>query len=322
MKYTIPFRALPYLFSLFMAATGSSAQAAGDKICSSVIQLEGISRKGSKSQVEGDRHAAIDLLNTLVTNLKSATDSNANLALVRVGAKLEREARELQSLQGSGQGKGTGFDQILHRFLSRNLGELALVYNVFGCDDLKSVNTIFKASETEYESQSFGGMQALLRKIQMVSASIWAGLILALSAAAYGIFKMRKRTRGARKLCYTSMVVRWGGDCTFTHILDISRRGMKIEAAKGDQIGEGWIDLYFCGHKVQGKVVWRNKYYSGIRFRERISPRVLQSVVGTSGKPLEETGFEENATSCYSKGCHLTCVHHLKTEISEEKAAS
>ncbi|MGB3280279.1 MAG: hypothetical protein WBA92_13900, partial [Pseudorhodobacter sp.] len=91
-----------------------------------------------------------------------------------------------------------------------------------------------------------------------------------------------------------------------------------IEAAK-KEVANQVVDLYFCGHHVQGKIAWKNKFYVGIRFKTKISQQMLDDVISKSHKALAESSLGEKATPCFHYGCHINCAHHLPTAISEKQ---
>lgn len=130
------------------------------------------------------------------------------------------------------------------------------------------------------------------------------------------VFKTDRR-RYERRSCHTPVLITYNDQCTVSYILDIGRGGTKIEAPK-NAVPEEWLDLYFCGNRVRGKAVWRNKFFIGFKFEQPVANSIVEDVVSGSVKSPRTDGIEKNASSCYAPGCHLTCPRHVPTTISQK----
>jgi hypothetical protein len=76
------------------------------------------------------------------------------------------------------------------------------------------------------------------------------------------------------------------------------------------------ITLNFFGFSIPGKIIWRNKYYAGVRFKEKLSQTQLHQAIEKSGESVMGSGLQLNTTPCFSEGCRLKCPRHFPTELS------
>jgi len=197
------------------------------------------------------------------------------------------------------------------------MGNLLRFEAMLGCDTTVALTAPLDTAVSDPVRPTSIGPLSSIREI----ATFSVGFLILLGFGGFCLLFVANRLvlgrRSPRKICRTPMLISYGDQCTVTHIVDINRQGMKIEAAQ-KQVENPWFDLHFCGHKIQGKIAWRNKYYARIKFRTRISNEVLNDVIEKSGSPLGDSGLAKNATPCFSVGCHTSCPRHLPTAISEE----
>jgi len=320
MKTQTPQKAFCLLLIFCSTTLGSSAFSRTSAICSGIFQLKNIHQQSSQTQSVAHPLEAIAILNRFTTELETSKIRNSNTALRRVSDNFSGIAAELVNMTAE---RHHGLDVIgshLFQNLSENMQGLNLVESVFGCKKAEIASIDSEAFSLRDPHRKLPGLWAKISRISAITTNYAVLPMIAVLMALFVAFRLKNRRRGGRKICRTSMLIVYGEQCTVTHIIEISRRGMKIEAAQKN-IEKASVDLYFCGHRIQGEIIWRNEYFAGVKFKAKISQQTLDDVIKKSSAPLNESGLKENATPCFFVGCHTDCPHHLPTAISEKPDA-
>jgi len=89
-----------------------------------------------------------------------------------------------------------------------------------------------------------------------------------------------KRAR-LRRRCHTMALLTFGNNCTVTHVLDIGRRGAKLQAPMVN-IPTKRVELHLAGYRIVAKQAWANRYFLGLAFENSISAQMVAYIVGSS----------------------------------------
>lgn len=293
------------------AVTGAPAPAATNLICGNSFQLRTIYQQSDDAKSVADPLAALGHLNQLVSGLETAGQSNSNATLDSARADLSATAAGLD------EGRDGALGATLFRSLSVVMPQIDLVARMFGCAQLE---TPVRGTASPEQRMSVG-FWSNVTSASAATISYSLLLILGVVPSLIAAFRLNGRWRSAGTSCRTSTLIVYGKQCTVTHIVEISRKGMKVEAAH-KEADDTWLDLYFCGHSVQGRIVWRNAYFAGIRFRHQVSQQAVNDVLNKSLEPLGDSGLGDKATPCFYTGCHVDCPRHVPTALEDEKRAS
>jgi hypothetical protein len=310
-------RAAGILLACYSTVFGTSAFAGESVICDSTFQLRKIHQQSSLTQSISSPLEVITILNRFTTDLKIFSARNSNSAMGRLSDDLSGMVAELGNVTGVQHQDFDAIGSSLFRNLSDHMANLNLVEGIFGCAKAELSLAEFKTPNARYVNRISVELPSKISGVSAIAASYSVIAIFLFLISIFVAFRLNRRRQDVRKFCRTSMLIVYGNQCTVTHIIDMNRSGMKIEAAQKD-VEKVWVDLYFCGHKVQGKIIWRNTYFAGIKFKTRVDQQTLDDVMEKSRKPLGESGLEKNATPCFSIGCHTNCPRHLPTAISEK----
>ncbi|WP_323035225.1 PilZ domain-containing protein [Pararhodobacter sp.] len=298
---------------LTVAATAANARV--DKICAGVEDLTLIHSGSRAAHSVADPAGMIETLGVLSSGLSANLVIFSTPDLVRINRVLSRTARDLRRAAATPQ-QDTALGAMSFSALSVILEDLSMVGEVFGC-----VPSLHSAASTEAltsvrrpgsVSRTWSRIVEHVSSVQ-VYLVICAALSLLVSLAV--LFK-RFRRKNIRHLCSIPLHVIYGEQCTVTRTIDISRGGLRFEAAEGKPVEMGWVSLHFAGLTADAKIIWENKFYAGAAFRKALSHEELERVLSTNFATLEESGIEKTSTSCFFAGCHLTCDKHLATAIS------
>lgn len=305
-----------FLLVGFLTILGTSAFSGTAAICDNLLQMSRAYQKSKSRQSVVNPLAVMANLDTLATEIDTAEHLASDLVLSSAASELAAMVAELQLVAEVSQNDDV-IGSVLFQKMSAQLEVLNRVGDAFGCEQAGVSFNDTDSQMSVLASETSGNV--LSRLSGLPAYSIHSFLFTAVFVLLFlvAVFRLNQGRRDVRKICHTSLLMVYGDQCTVTHIVDMSRGGMKVEAAKKD-MNRTWVDLYFCGHRVQGKIIWRNAYFAGIRFKTKVSLQIVEDVLQNSRKPLEESGLQGHATSCFSVGCHLNCPRHLPTAISEK----
>ena len=128
-------------------------------------------------------------------------------------------------------------------------------------------------------------------------------------------FKIAAHQRG----CHTRALITYANNCTVTYVSNISHLDAKLEAPI-NHIHTNNVELYLAGHRIKAKKAWLNDHFLGVVFNNPISDQTLKDIVEACLDVDQLSRIGENATSCFSPGCHLDCRRHRPTRCSIEHA--
>ncbi|SHE65268.1 PilZ domain-containing protein [Ruegeria intermedia] len=133
--------------------------------------------------------------------------------------------------------------------------------------------------------------------------------------------RSQEQRRAVRHICHTPAIMQSRNRCTKTYIVDISDSGMRVEApAEGAERDE--IDLFFCGRRLRGRIMWRNTYFAGVQLGKSISERLVNEVVAATVTKSESAQVPTRALPCHTPDCHRSCRLHHPTALSMRQAAA
>ncbi|MEP2531753.1 hypothetical protein [Shimia sp.] len=287
--------------------------AGANDICKTTLALKHTYQQATPTRTISNAPETISKLATLTSQLGAVETLNATPTLQRINHDISGLTNTIKTEITEPVQGNSAVGARLYQHLSHHMQTLDQVTRIFGCAD---VATLPPGPTRSATSAATKPRLVTAVKSAMSNSVFWLAIIVALMGLVTGIF-FKCRRREARKMCRTSMLIVYGDQCTVTHIVDMAQGGMKIEASE-KVIEQKWADLYFCGHKVRGKMVWRNACYAGIKFKSRVSRETLEDVIRKSNKPLDQSGLETNATPCFSLGCHTNCPRHLPTTFSNK----
>lgn len=303
------------LLIVCMAVAAAPGQARVDKICAGVESLTLIHGRSRVAQSVDDPFGAIDLLSRLSRELRGNLDVFSPPAVIHIDRVLHRSVSALRRTADPGH---PGFDTLAaltFSALARSVDDLSLLGATFGCAPSRPAGALV-------DLQPGTGASALSKRLwtvitrQTFAALDYAVIVLVMALLALVAFVGRRlRREHVRHMCRIPLHVVYGDECTVTVILDIALGGMKIEAPAAD-VGRDWVQMHFAGQMREGKIVWRNSYYAGVRFRTKLSEQALAGILEQNLKPLKDAGIEKTSTECFYPGCHLACSRHLPTAIS------
>ncbi|WP_289041731.1 PilZ domain-containing protein [uncultured Aliiroseovarius sp.] len=306
---------LAALLTCYLLAAGTSAVSQPNNLCEYTSELTRIQQASALSQsISGAVHV-VSILDNLVMKLEAIEDMNANSTLARVRRGLSNVVQKAEHNANATQHNSNIDRSVLYHALSAQMNNIILIEGMFGCGDGAGAKRIGDAKSRgklgRLTTVNWSGPSAL--PISLMGFTL--PFIIALTALQTPLLYKLLR-KDVRKICRTPILVVYGDQCTVSHIVDISQAGMKIEAPGKDPKGTR-VDLYFCGHKISGDIVWRNTFFAGIKFRHRMGQKALNDAINTSHKTLGESGLDQRATPCFYVGCHVRCPKHLPTSISE-----
>ena len=145
---------------------------------------------------------------------------------------------------------------------------------------------------------------------------ILAAILLGLGLLCAGAYRtLRRQGRCRRKICRTTALLKYGENCTVTHVLDVSRRGAMLEAPEADLPKEG-LTLYLAGHCIPARIAWSNHLFAGLAFDSPISAETEADILVASHAENELSEINRQAPDCFFPGCHEACARHRATKIS------
>lgn len=297
-------------------ALGTPAAPETTVICDNTFNLKRTHQLSYQSQSIPNSSKTISTLAALAAELETYEYMTSNSAFASLSAELSNLAANLANIERIEHENSDAIGVTLFHGISQNMHSLNRIESLFGCRSTEFPDSKLKASDLRsgnIQLTYFGFNSNELPELSAGLAFLTTAVFLAILAV--GIF-LKLGRQEVRRICRTSLLIVNGDQCTVTHIVDINQSGMKVEASQVTTVSE-WMDLYFCGYKFEGKIVWRNTYYAGVKFRTKPSRNLCNDVIQKSHKSLEESGLEENAPSCFSIGCHLNCPHHRPTALSE-----
>lgn len=288
---------------------------ASTSICGDIFFLKTVQKQSAQTQAIPNPHATLQAANRLLAKFSALESQVANPALDHASHSLLRMLAKLDRLVASSPPNPEIIAPSAYLDLSGALTALTQIENIFGCDKLRAIFTDVPSNSPQ---SGDGELMAVVGSLTAMAVPYALLPFFAISIAIVAAFIYKSTRREDRKICRTSLLIVYGKQCTVSHIVDIGRNGMKIEASK-KEVENPLVDLYFCGHSVQGKIAWRNKFYVGIRFKTKISRQMLDDVIDKSHKGLADSNLNKKATPCFHYGCHINCAHHLPTAISEKE---
>ncbi|WP_415234599.1 PilZ domain-containing protein [Pseudorhodobacter sp.] len=301
--------------SIFLVTASLATIANANHVCDSINDLKQLHASSAPAQAIDNPLAALKILGHLERSLapESFRQSSARLQhSINAVSDLTASLRRLGNAPNLGP---AALNAKAFQKVTETLNRLRLIESAFGCNVAQETTLASEAMPPKPSRASLG--QYLQKTIGIAPTAsdfpIVIALALLIGAALFTLTKRRRK--GLRKICHLPLLIVHGKNCTVTNILDISRNGAKIEAA-AKEFDKGWAMLYFCGHNIEGKIVWRNNLYAGVRFRKRLGKAALQDALTKNHMPIAETNLARNATPCFQIGCHIDCAKHRPTAIS------
>lgn len=301
------------IFNVTLAAT--TAQAGVDGICAGVESLKLVQSRSRAAQSIENPVAAIDSLTRLSADLRGNLVIFPNPELIRIDRSLFTATRSLRRAADPDHAAYSTLGALTFSTLTQNLADLRLIETTFGCQPSRPEGVLADLQTGARPSPLIERLWSVITD-QSSAVLVYLGIALVMALLAVAAFFRRKFNReSVRQMCRIPLHIVYGTQCTVTVILDISLGGMKIEAPAADA-GRDWAQFHFAGQKLEGRIVWRNLYYAGIEFRDRLNAQTLAAILEQNLKPLKDAGIENTSTDCFFPGCHVTCDRHLPTAIS------
>lgn len=302
-----------------VAATAASARV--DSICSGASELRQEHGRARIAQAIDTPFSAIETFGRLSGDLRENLLVYATADQIRIAGAIARSARELRRIADPKNPGHSELSATTYSVLEGLLDDLTQIESNFGCEPARP-----EGVRSELQPTARASVDSERHWLNFVPATssplIYLGIFIILLSLAVMTYVIRAfRRQHERHMCRIPLHIIYGEQCTITSIIDISRSGMKVEAAAQDT-GQGWIEFHFCGRKVDGMIVWRTKYFAGVKFRKNLTTDALASVLKNNLKPLRDAGIEKTSTECFFVGCHLNCSKHLPTAISLKNANS
>ncbi|WP_417586624.1 PilZ domain-containing protein [Pararhodobacter oceanensis] len=295
-----------------LAGIGSAARADILPICGQVNMLLNAHSDGAPAGAVEDPAAAIRTLGDLAAGLQRNLVVHATDDLTRI-ADLFTERAQLLRAEGAGAA-------VVHDDLTLLHDDLWRMDDHFGCEVIlpESETGVAELGKTEH-----GIFERLASRFNTESFSIlpYIGIALALLLLALlALWRRRFQRSETRHMCNVPLHIVYDELCTITRIIDISRSGIRVEAATNKTVSDDWIEFHFCGMMVRGQVVWRNQYFAGARFEQPLSDEQLAKVLSMNRVSLADAEIEKTAPVCFHPGCHTHCPYHLPTAIALKSA--
>jgi len=133
--------------------------------------------------------------------------------------------------------------------------------------------------------------------------------------------RSQEQRRSVRHICHTPTIMQSRNRCTKTYIVDISDGGMRIEAPAEGNEGDD-IDLFFCGRRLRGRIMWRNTYFAGVQLGKSIDERLVHEVVAATVTKSESAQVPAHTLPCHTPDCHRSCRLHHPTALSMRQVAA
>jgi hypothetical protein len=309
------------LLACYFTVLGTTAASETSVICDSTFQLKSILQRSGPKQSISNPLETITILKRIAAELETISGNNPNSILARLQNDFSGIVGKYENVTGKQYQDFDATGSVLFRVLAKHIGGLNRAENIFECKKAMTLTDQLVALNSSYARRKSAGWWSKISRVSAITASFSVLPILALLTYLIASHHLKHRRRNIRKICCTSMIISYGNQCSFTRIFDMSRYGMKIEVSQIHKKNV-WNDLYFCGHKIKGKIVWQNTHFAGIKFKTKVSQQALDDVIEHSHKPFAETGLMMPAKPCFHAGCHLNCPLYIPTIISEEADAS
>jgi len=303
----------------FLVSARAAASADVNQICPRISNLQYVYGQSRHAASVDDPWPVIVTLGNLAADIRHSLTIYATAELTRIGDEFSASARALRRAADPESSESATLGARTFTAVSDAQAALAFLDTHFGCAAvLRYVDPVEQRPSTVGSGVFGRHWSQIVETAGVIQAYIWVfAALLALVVAAYVHRGMRRKN--PRHMCSIPVLVVYGDTCTVTKMIDISRGGIRIEAAAEKKIDHAWVDLHFCGLKVAGQIQWRNKFYAGVEFRERLSDAVLTKVLGQNRVPIAESHIEETSPPCFAVGCHLNCSRHLQTAIALKK---
>ncbi|UWQ13145.1 hypothetical protein K3556_09180 [Aliiroseovarius sp. M344] len=307
-----------FLMAFVLSVIGSCAVAGDAQVCHAITNLRLTQQQLGAAGIAGDPSAIAAQLSSLSSQLKRVAKTNANDKQGRVIGELQSAITLLGQETRRAQGDPENVIRDLEQYLPQLDLTLQRLEPIFGCRQSSQVSS-GEGAKPIVPARHLGRV-ATSTILNATPAKMTASAVAVIAMVALTMLVIRWSLKGreARLLCRTPLLVTYGDNCSVTQILDVNRSGMKVEVAPEHTVGLR-VDLYFCGHKATGQVMWRNTYFAGIRFKPKISAKMLQDVLAKNRMSMADSGLPTKATPCFSIGCHKTCGRHHATEISKRQ---
>lgn len=297
-----------------LAASAASARV--DRICGAVGALTLAYRGSRATQAIPDPSAMIDTLGRLSADLRRDQDLYASPELRRIGQKLTGTATSLRRAERHPRQDSRALAAIAFATLADVLDDLARLDDLFGCAPTPQAAAVPDAPPSLRDSGSLSRVWS--RIVESASSlGVYAVIFGILSGFVLSVGLLRFfRRQNVRHLCSIPLHIVYGEECTVTRIIDISRGGIRVEATAEKNVENEWVDLNFGGIRIEGKIVWRNQFFAGAKFRNKLSMEALARVLEKNRVSLGDAGIEKTSTPCFYAGCHVNCERHLPTAIA------
>ncbi|SMX43272.1 hypothetical protein [Octadecabacter ascidiaceicola] len=304
------------LLAFVMLMVPLASRADTNALCGNVIALNALHSEAVGSNVVPGSAQIASILDAILLDLEGRTNRLPLRPIEGQVVELRGHSVHFSTLSARNSGSRVGTNE-----LSQVMTSLSSVSALFGCTEVQEVEQIAEPiGPIDLSTKPFlHSLMEFVTKTNPTGANLFLFVLAIALAALAGRFVMIRLRKDNRKMCRTFVLCDFSGACTISHIVDINRRGIKIEAPKEDVSNE-FCSFYFAGIEQPGRIVWRNKYFAGVRFKKRISAADLQKVLDASQQPIETSGLRDKATPCYSDGCHLNCPRHKETALDLDQS--
>lgn len=244
------------------------ARAAADRPCEVLTAAADLYRHAARSSPsgagssDGQRRNFVTAHGQFVTAL-----DGAGVRAVFSEEERRKLAQVADILNPAGRNAGSGVE-VPGKTAVKSLIRLQKKY---GCTPLLTPVTAGDLSTSGREGDAGRGperttwMEATLLASTPVAPVMGGFLLLVAAGVALWLYRRRVR-RFERKLCRTPVLLKYGDECTMSHVRDISRGGAMLERPDRDIPAQG-LELYLCGHVIAARIAWRNHLYLGAGVR-------------------------------------------------------
>lgn len=156
------------------------------------------------------------------------------------------------------------------------------------------------------------GADTSLSGVVMLAIAAITGTVL---LPAYFWFSHAARKNRIKRGCCVKALLVYGELCTVTYVLQVGKKGAKLQAPSADLPAEG-VELFVAGHRIKVKKDWMNQYYLGLTFVSPQSEEVVAEIIAESQELDPLSRLEENPPDCFYTDCYLNCKNHRETQLS------
>lgn len=307
------------LFSL-LTAVGGLAEHDPAAICARVSELESLARQAGATGRTNDPETTLAKLVRFHAEIETFGEFATIPTVQRAKADLARLSSDLAGPSGAAIASNTAMSRRLGIVLLAHGEFLGFVKKAFECDAAairlpgrgsEVLNTVRSQSPHPLKPAAVQGEHRPFTDNVFLLALLLLSLMIVLR-------QPEQKRRSVRHYCHTPAVMRNGSRCTKTHIVDISERGMRVEAPQ-EGVEKEEVKLFFCGYELRGRIVWWNKYFAGIQFDKAVTDRMIHEVVAATSSASLGATVQRRALPCHAPDCHRLCPVHRPTALSQNQ---